>query len=62
VSKAGRHGVWLPASAFEPFAFLVLLHVARAMAVGGFQDDSVLLSVDVVVSTVKYNLYSVVEQ
>jgi hypothetical protein len=56
VSKVGRHGVWLLASAFEPFAFLVLLHVARAMAVGGFQDDSV------VVSTVKYNLYSVVEQ
>jgi hypothetical protein len=29
------------------------------MAIGGLRDDSVLLSVDVVISAAKYNLYGV---
>jgi hypothetical protein len=45
---------------FELFAFLVLLHVARAMVIDRVQDDSVLLSVEVIVSMVKYDFHSVI--
>jgi hypothetical protein len=56
-----RHDVWLlvRALALEPVAFLILLRVERAMAIGGWFDDSVLLMVDVVVSTVRYKSHGV---